>query len=61
MKGVFAELTGKNRFERLDFVILKTALMLATASIPGSSVTASPPCLLMGSDSFLCVNDIISA
>ena len=29
MKGVFAELTGKNRFERLDFVLLKTALMLA--------------------------------
>ena len=31
MKGVFAELMGKNRFERLDFVVLKTALMLAAA------------------------------
>ena len=31
MKGVFAELTGKNRFERLDFVLLKTTLMLAAA------------------------------
>ena len=31
LKDVFAELTGKNRFERLDFVILKTALMLAAA------------------------------
>ena len=29
MKGVFAELTGKNRFERLDFVLLRTTLMLA--------------------------------
>ena len=29
MKGVFAELTGKNRFEQLDFVLLKTTLMLA--------------------------------
>ena len=31
IKGIFAELTGKNRFERLDFVILKTTLMLAAA------------------------------
>ena len=31
MKGLFAELTGKNRFERLDFVLLKTTLMLAAA------------------------------
>ena len=31
MKDVFAELTGKNRFERLDFVLLKTTLMLAAA------------------------------
>ena len=29
IKGLFAELTGKSRFERLDFVLLKTALMLA--------------------------------
>ena len=29
MKGLFAELTGKNRFGREDFVLLKTALMLA--------------------------------
>ena len=31
MKDVFAGLTGKNRFERLDFVLLKTTLMLAAA------------------------------
>ena len=31
LKNIFAELTGKNRFERLDFVLLKTALMLAAA------------------------------
>ena len=31
VKDVLAELTGKNRFERLDFVILKTTLMLAAA------------------------------
>ena len=29
VKDVFAELTGKNRFERMDFVLLKTTLMLA--------------------------------
>ena len=29
LKDVFAELTGKNRFDRVDFVILKTMLMLA--------------------------------
>ena len=29
IKDVFAGLTGKNRFERLDFVLLKTTLMLA--------------------------------
>ena len=29
MKGLFAELTGKNRFGKADFVLLKTALMLA--------------------------------
>lgn len=29
MKDVFAELTGKNKFDRLDFAILKTLLMLA--------------------------------
>ena len=29
LKDVFAELTGKNRFDRLDFVLLKTTLMLA--------------------------------
>ena len=29
MKGLFAGLTGKNRFEKMDFVLLKTALMLA--------------------------------
>ena len=29
LKNIFAELTGKNRFERLDFVLLKTTLMLA--------------------------------
>ena len=29
LKDIFAELTGKNRFEKLDFVILKTTLMLA--------------------------------
>ena len=29
LKDVFAELTGKNRFDKLDFVLLKTALMLA--------------------------------
>ena len=29
IKDVFAELTGKDRFERLDFVLLKTTLMLA--------------------------------
>ena len=29
MKGLFAELTGKNGFDRVDFVILKTMLMLA--------------------------------
>ena len=31
LKDIFAGLTGKNRFERLDFVLLKTALMLAAA------------------------------
>ena len=31
IKDLFAGLTGKNRFERLDFVLLKTALMLAAA------------------------------
>ena len=31
LKNIFAELTGKNRFERLDFVLLKTTLMLAAA------------------------------
>ena len=31
MKDVFAGLTGKNRFEKLDFVLLKTTLMLAAA------------------------------
>ena len=31
MKGLLADLTGKNRFGRGDFVILKTALMLAAA------------------------------
>ena len=31
LKNIFAELTGKNRFEKLDFVLLKTALMLAAA------------------------------
>ena len=31
IKDIFAELTGKNRFERLDFVLLKTTLMLAAA------------------------------
>ena len=31
IKDVLAELTGKNRFERLDFVLLKTTLMLAAA------------------------------
>ena len=29
IKDVFAGLTGKNRFERQDFVLLKTTLMLA--------------------------------
>lgn len=29
LKDVFEELTGKNRFDKLDFVLLKTALMLA--------------------------------
>ena len=29
MKGLFADLTGKNRFGKEDFVLLKTALMLA--------------------------------
>lgn len=29
MKGLFSDLTGKNRFGKEDFVILKTALMLA--------------------------------
>ena len=31
LKDIFAGLTGKNRFEKLDFVLLKTALMLAAA------------------------------
>ena len=31
IKDVFAGLTGKNRFEKLDFVLLKTSLMLAAA------------------------------
>ena len=31
MKDVFAGLTGKNRFEKMDFVLLKTTLMLAAA------------------------------
>ena len=31
IKDIFAGLTGKNRFERLDFVLLKTTLMLAAA------------------------------
>ena len=31
IKDLFAGLTGKNRFERLDFVLLKTTLMLAAA------------------------------
>ena len=29
MRDVFAELTGKNKFDRLDFAILKTLLMLS--------------------------------
>ena len=29
MKGLFADLTGKNRFGKEDFVLLKTAMMLA--------------------------------
>ena len=29
IKDLFAGLTGKNRFEKLDFVLLKTTLMLA--------------------------------
>ena len=29
IKDLFAGLTGKNKFERLDFVLLKTTLMLA--------------------------------
>ena len=29
MKGLFSDLTGKNRFGKGDFVLLKTALMLA--------------------------------
>ena len=29
MKGFFADLAGKNRFGKEDFVLLKTALMLA--------------------------------
>ena len=29
MKGLFAGITGKNRFGKEDFVLLKTALMLA--------------------------------
>ena len=29
MKGIFADLAGKNRFGKEDFVLLKTALMLA--------------------------------
>ena len=29
LKNVFAELMGKNRFDRVDFVILKTMLMLS--------------------------------
>ena len=29
MKKVFADLTGKNRFDRMDFVLLKTMMMLA--------------------------------
>ena len=29
MKGLFADLTGKNKFGKEDFVLLKTALMLA--------------------------------
>ena len=29
MRDVFAELTGKNKFDRLDFVLLKTTMMLA--------------------------------
>ena len=29
MKGLFADLTGKNWFGKEDFVLLKTALMLA--------------------------------
>ncbi len=29
MKGFFADLTGKNKFGKEDFVLLKTALMLA--------------------------------
>ena len=31
IKDAFAELAGKNRFEKLDFVLLKTTLMLAAA------------------------------
>ena len=29
LRGLFAELPGKNRFDKVDFVILKTMLMLA--------------------------------
>ena len=29
LKGLFAELTGKGGFDRMDFVLLKTTLMLA--------------------------------
>ena len=31
LKDIFDGLTGKNRFEKMDFVLLKTALMLAAA------------------------------
>ena len=31
VKGIFADLTGKNRFGREDFVLLKTTLTLAAA------------------------------
>ena len=39
LKDMFDDLTGRNRFDRLDFVLLKTTLMLA--AVDGE--VAAPP------------------
>lgn len=39
-KDAFADLAGKNRFERPDFVLLKTMMMLAAMDVERASIAA---------------------